>query len=284
VGNTIENLKTAASQKWDQLKTDIGNTVSNIKTDVETKWNGIKSTVGNTVENLKTAASEKWDQLKTAIGTTVESIKTNVETTWNNITSAVGNAVENARSTVENVWNAISTTVGSVVDNIRNNIEGGLQAAHDTVFGIFDSIKNDIEDKINAAKNVVSDVIEGIKGLFNFEFHWPHIPLPHIEWHMQDVAGILQLPVFDGISWYAKGGVFDTATLIGIGEKGKEAALPLNDTTYGEIARGIVRHTGGSQRDTIITGNTFYVREEADMERIAEYIVREQRRGLVAMV
>lgn len=283
VGNAVENLKTSASEKWEQLKSNIGTTVSNIKTDVETKWNDIKSTVGNAVENLKTAASEKWDQLKTAIGSTVESIKTNVETTWNNITSAVGNAVENARSTVENVWNAISTTVGSVVDNIRNNIEGGLQAAHDTVFGIFDSIKNTIEDKINAAKNVVSDVIEGIKGLFNFEFHWPHIPLPHIEWHWQDLGGILQLPVFDGISWYAKGGVFDTATLIGIGEKGKEAALPLNDKTYGEIARGIVRHTGESQRNTIITGNTFYVREEADMERIAEYIVREQRRGLVAM-
>ena len=38
------------------------------------------------------------------------------------------------------------------------------------------------------------------------------------------------------VSWYAKGGVFDKASLIGVGENGKEAVVPLERNT-GWISR-----------------------------------------------
>ena len=44
-----------------------------------------------------------------------------------------------------------------------------------------------------------------------------------------------------GVSWYSKGGVFDSASVIGIGERGDEAALPLNRRTYARIGDGIAR-------------------------------------------
>ena len=67
-----------------------------------------------------------------------------------------------------------------------------------------------------------------------------------------------------------------SSTLIGVGEAGKEAALPLNAKTYREIARGIVSEGGGG--GVTVSGNTFYVREEADINRIAEELVRKARR------
>ena len=93
---------------------------------------------------------------------------------------------------------------------------------------------------------------------------------------------MLSLPVFDGISWYGKGGVFDTATIIGIGEKGKEAALPLNDQTYREIARGISGEMGTSP-SVLVTGNTWVIREEADIDRIADAISRKVERERLAV-
>ena len=49
------------------------------------------------------------------------------------------------------------------------------------------------------------------------------------------------------VKWYAKGGLFDTASVIGIGEKGKEAALPLeNRRTMKAIADSIVSSSGGT--------------------------------------
>ena len=39
--------------------------------------------------------------------------------------------------------------------------------------------------------------------------------------------------------WNAKGGVFTAPTIAGLGDDGAEAALPLNEHTYNQIAQGI---------------------------------------------
>ncbi len=78
-----------------------------------------------------------------------------------------------------------------------------------------------------------------IKGFFNFEFHWPHIPLPHFS-----ISGSINpLDWFDGglpsigIEWYAKampkGMILDGPTIFGMqsgrllggGESGKEVVV-----------------------------------------------------------
>ena len=83
---------------------------------------------------------------------------------------------------------------------------------------------------IETLKQKVSDIVEKIKGFFKFNISLPHIKLPHFAikpagWKIGDLlkGSIPSL----GISWYAKGGLVNNATLIGAGEKGAEAILPL---------------------------------------------------------
>lgn len=63
--------------------------------------------------------------------------------------------------------------------------------------------------------------------------------LPHLEVSWQELAsnsiisklfGISAIPHFS-VAWYAKGGIVDGATLIGVGEQGKEAIIPLERNT-----------------------------------------------------
>lgn len=58
----------------------------------------------------------------------------------------------------------------------------------------------------------------------------------------QSNAGKLASYSFPNIRWAANGGVFDKAEVIGIGERGREAALPLNNTIFMEIAQGIIKN------------------------------------------
>ena len=68
-----------------------------------------------------------------------------------------------------------------------------------------------------------------------------HITLPHIQisWEeatgaVADVLGYFGIPLsipHIGVEWYAKGGIVDGATLIGAGEAGKEAIIPLERNT-----------------------------------------------------
>ena len=274
---------------WDELKTNLGNSIDGIKQfltdlvgsngetfdkikqnleDNKVQWEKFKTNVGNTMGNLKSELAKTWGEIKTNIGNE-----------WSNIQNNTRSTMSSIQTEVTNAWNNIKTNVTNTVNNVKQTIENGFNQAKSAASSIFQSIANDIQSKMQWAHNQVSNIISNIKGLFNFSWSLPAPRLPHINWHMESVAGLLSIPVFDGISWYAKGGIFDAATLIGVGEAGREAALPLNRKTYGEIARGITEEMGGGAAASVtVTGNTFVIREEADIDRIAEALSRKVRR------
>ncbi len=117
-----------------------------------------------------------------------------------------------------------------------------MPEAWNKVSEVFSNIYNWIKDKIEGARDIVSGAIDAIKGFFNFEFHWPHIPLPHFS-----ISGSINpLDWFDGglpsigIEWYAKampgGMILDGPsvfgrrgnTLLAGGEAGKEVIVGAN--------------------------------------------------------
>lgn len=101
------------------------------------------------------------------------------------------------------------------------------------VSNAFNKVKNAISKPIDAAKDVVKRAIEKIKGFFplNIGKIFSGMKLPHFTISGGKppfgIGGLGTKPKI-GVSWYAKGGIVDGATLIGAGEKGAEAIVPLD--------------------------------------------------------
>lgn len=226
---------------------------------------------------------QSWQQAADSCRQVWDGIKSAVTTAWGNTVGWVLNkgsefrqwwdkSWQEAFDSCKRVWDNISNTVTTIMSNITTAITDGVNTASSTVSSVFDSIKTTITDRINDAKDAVSRAIDAIKSLFNFSVSWPHIPLPHfsvsgspnpLDWLTQGV------PSFS-ISWYGRGGVFDAPTIIGIGEAGREAALPMNARTYGEIARGIQQQMPSSGPQIFISDCEFNVRDEEDIDRIID--------------
>ena len=142
---------------------------------------------------------------------------------------------------------------------------------------IFSGVKNALVRPFEAAKNLIKSIIDKIKGFFNFKMKAPHVPLPHFAikpsgWKLSDLLKGVKPSL--SIDWYAKGGIFNSPTIAGIGEAGPEAVVPLDKfwDKLSELQGGMVINVYGS--DGMSTS------ELAD--KVAQKLIQAQKRRSMA--
>lgn len=225
-------------QAWETIKTAISTALQAISDVISSAWGVIQSIVVPIMDALKVAITAAWDAIKAAIETAITAINATVTAGWNAIQSVVSSVSSAIQGAVSSAWNAISGVVTSVVGTIKSNVLNTFSAIHQA-----------IQSKMDAAKNAVTTAINAIKGAFNFSWKLPHLSLPHIT-----ISGSFSLnppsaPHF-GISWYAQGGIFNSPSVIGVGEAGQEAVLPINKLD-GILASAMNRVGYAQQSDSV---------------------------------
>ena len=195
-----------------QAGTWIGNIFRQMANVAIQAWNG-----------LKAQATAVWNNIKTAISTALTSALGVVTTTWNNIKARISQAIQAIKSTVTTTFNNIKSTISNIFSSI-------VTAASNTWNKVKDAITKPIEkakEKVKAAIDKIKSIVGGVK------LELPHFKLPHF--HLSGgqapfgLGGKGSLPHFS-VDWYAKGGIFNSDSIIGygVGEKGAEAIVPLD--------------------------------------------------------
>ena len=123
------------------------------------------------------------------------------------------------------------------------------------VTATFNNIKTAIVTPIQTAINTVKGIIDRIKGWFpiNIGRIFSNIKLPHFKLSGSFSLKNMTVPKIS-VDWYKTGGIFDSPSVIGVGEAGAEAVVPLDKfwDKLDQMSTGetnIVININGSNRD-----------------------------------
>lgn len=221
---------------------------------------------------------KNWDKIKAA----AQKLWSNIVTAFNNIKTAISNALMAALAKVVSVWKTIETAIGKTVIKIKMSVKQAFENIKTTATNIFNNLKTSISNTwnkikeaitkpIDKAKEAVKSAIDKIKSIINgAHLKLPHFKLPHFKINGGKLPwgiGGKGSPPSINVDWYAKGGIFDGASLIGVGEKGPEAVIPLDKlwTKMNKIAEG----AGGDQIQINI-----YASPGMDVKALADEVER----------
>ena len=297
IKGALDIIKAVMDGDWGKIKDIVINMVDGIKDGIERTWNGIKDIISTVLDAIKSVISSVWEGIKSAISSVLDAIKSVVSSAWEAIKSTASSVWEGIKSTISSAWEGIKSTISSAAEGVKTKLSGAWESVKSTASSawegikstassVWNGIKSAIINPIKSAKEKVLGIVDKIKSAFkNMHISIPKPKLPHIKVGSRSVfGGKVSIPTFS-IDWYAKGGFFNSANVIGVGEAGREAVLPLDNKRYMKpyaqaVASLMNDFTGGNNGGTyninITQNNT--INSELDIKKISQELARETER------
>ncbi|HHV8269331.1 TPA: hypothetical protein ACUOCR_001723 [Streptococcus pneumoniae] len=209
-------------EKFQQAWDAIGNIFGNLGSWFGGRWNDSK----NALAEANTWLGDKFKSGRDKVNSAFEKVGSWFGDRWKDIKDGVkeadtwfGEKFESAKKKTQNPFQKIGSWFGDRWKDMQ-----------DALKEIPNWFKNLFNDAMDNAKNIVKSGIDKLKSFFNFDWSLPKIKLPHF-----NISGSFSLmppriPSFS-VDWYARGGVFNSPSIIGVGEAGQEAVMPLERNT-----------------------------------------------------
>ena len=205
-------------QGWDA----ISNTFSKLGSWFGDRWNESKDALAE----ANTWLGEKFQSGRDKVNSAFEKVGSWFGDRWNDIKDGVkeadtwfGEKFESAKEKTQNPFQKI----GSWFSDRWKDIQDALKE-------IPNWFKNLFNDAMENAKSIVKSGIDKLKSFFDFDWSLPKIKLPHFNISGSFSLNPPRIPSFS-VDWYARGGVFNSPSIIGVGEAGQEAVMPLERNT-----------------------------------------------------
>ncbi|MDI6677016.1 DUF2207 domain-containing protein [Bacillus wiedmannii] len=265
LGTQWEIAKAVAQVAWGLFKQYIIQPVQETWTLVKQKFGDLVSWLSSQWELAKSYTLAGWNLIKQYVIQPVQELWNTTKQKLSDLANWILGNWESIKSYTLTAWNLVKQYVVQPATEAYNSAKEKFESLYNSAREKFDAVKNAAQEKFNAAKRFIMDpireAVDGVKGFIDkikgffdnlkLKIPKPEMPkMPHfsLQTSTRNVLGKdIEYPSGIGIDWRAKGGIFTKPTIFGMnggnlqgaGEAGREAVLPLNRKTLGQIGEGI---------------------------------------------
>ena len=258
-GKVIKAFSEDVPKSSSTMSKSVETATKSISSNSKTGFGIASAAVSTAMAGMKKSTESTMPSIWSKIKNTNDDVETNSKTNWGNSASAVSTALGTMDTDTKDVMGKVMTTIQSYWSSVLINTNqiwekasgkvdtetGKMKTYTETnLSGISDKIKRLFNVNLTSiGRETAQSFADGMK-----QVHLPTLTYYISEWRKHDLGGgrTSSTPVYKP-NWYAKGGLFNGAQVIGIGEAGSEAVLPLeNPRTMKKIADSIVSSSDGS--------------------------------------
>lgn len=204
VGQASRDTQTATNQMAKNATDDF----SEIQKQADTYMKGMETTTTSSWGNSSREATLKAREMKNAVST------------------ELGNMDKSVTSHFQSQYNIAYKKWENIGRDISSYVSGSMSKSMDSSLNSFmRTIRSAFSDMYSIGHNAAQSLRNGMKSV-----RMPTLSYYISQWktHSLGNGGTSSTPVYSP-NWYAKGGLFKNASVIGVGEAGQEAVLPLEN-------------------------------------------------------
>lgn len=231
--------------------TSIMDTVANV-------FATILATVTNVMAALSSIIQGAWQVIQGIFQTVLGLIVGVVTGDFSMMSSGVSGILNGMSGIISGILQGILSVFSGIWNSIKSVAVGACNAVTGAVSGAFNGIRSVIENAMSGAKSTVSNALDAISGFFaGLHLEFPHIALPHFSLSGEFSLMPPSVPSIS-VSWYRTGAIAMGASVVGIGEAGPEAVVPLSGREMDPYADAVARRLAALGADAGAGGTVVY--------------------------
>lgn len=225
--STSTHVGSAATAVKNATKT-VSNSASQMKKDAESGFSGVQSAAETASSGVSTATTTNWGGSSEEVRRNVRQMKIDVSEGLGDVDKTVSSHFESQRNIITSKWEKAAERItgrGQIIDTLDSTLSRKVPSMSKYFDQLSSNISKSLSGLHSVGANAATSLYNGMKSV-----RMPTLSYYISQWktHSLGNGGTSSTPVYSP-NWYAKGGLFKNASVIGVGEAGQEAVLPLEN-------------------------------------------------------